>query len=73
MLRIRDRTGKTAEIQEQFRFVEICDNRGDIAKLLYTDDAGAVKVIGAGEPEALRYAQLFNVNFCPVIPIRGPE
>jgi hypothetical protein len=73
MLRIRDTSGQTAEIQEQFRFVEICDLRGDVAILLYRDDAGTIKMVRAGDPEAVRYAQMFGARFVPVIPLKGPK
>lgn len=72
MLRIRDTSGATSEIHEKFRFIEVCDIAGKIAVLIYRDDAGAVKLVEAGTPEAQRYQNLFRsqkLEFCPVIHI----
>jgi hypothetical protein len=67
-LRIRDVTGKTAELQDQFRFVEITAQSGEIAMLVYRDDGGAVQTITAEDAvRAARYEQMYGVKFCPII------
>lgn len=74
MLRIRDTNGAASEIHEKFRFVEVCDISGKIAVLIFVDDAGAVKMVEAGTPEATRYQNLFRgqkLEFCPVIHIKA--
>jgi len=75
MMRFRDRkSGKTVEIQDQLRFLEICDNDGLIAMLVYADESGAVKLIRAGDPEARRYSQIFeDAKFCDVLPVSAPK
>lgn len=67
MLRLRSITGEIMEIPEAFRFVEIINREGEIGRLLYSDADGAVHDVRTGEPEALRYTQLFHTKFCPVI------
>jgi hypothetical protein len=73
MLRIRDTSGATEEVREEFRFLEVCDFNGRIAALVYRDDAGTVKLVEAGTAEAERYKQLFKaqkIEFCPIIHIK---
>jgi hypothetical protein len=69
MVRLRSKTGATQELPEDYRFVEICDADGCIARLLYQDDAGAIHTVDAQDPRAARYCATFKTEFCPLIPI----
>ena len=77
MIRIRDTNGKPAEIHDTFRFVEICDKAGQIAVVVYCDNAGAVKMIETKDKkEVERYEHLFRqqgVKFCPLLTVEGPQ
>lgn len=66
MLRIRDTTGKTIEIGDKFRFVEICDLDGKIGKVFYCDDHNVIREVVAGSKEAERYAKMFKTPFVQV-------
>ena len=68
MIRLRDTKGQAHELPADVRFVEICDLRGSVAKLLWRDEAGVVNVVDAGSPQAKRYAQMMRVDFIPVTP-----
>lgn len=68
MLRLRKDDGAVLEVT-QSTFVEVADDHGDIAYLIYTTPSGVVKLINANDPEAERYSHLFHVKFCPVIKI----
>ena len=66
MLRIRATDGKLVDIDTTYRFVELCDLEGRVAKLFYTDSMGVVHESDANSPEALRYQKAFKVEFVPV-------
>jgi hypothetical protein len=67
MLRIRDMKGQVSEITEPYRFVELCDATGKVAKLFFIDDSGMLRVVDARDKDAAEYSKLFKVQFCPVI------
>jgi len=66
MLRLRDTAGKSIELPDTIRFVELCDMQGSVARVFYIDDTGVHKVLDTGSKEAQRYAQLMNVKFIPI-------
>lgn len=65
MLRIRDINGQAQEIQDQFRFIELCDLEGRVAILFYRDDAGVIHTVRHGDPQATKYAATMGIEFCP--------
>lgn len=69
MLRLRSKEGIVTEIQD-LQFVEICDQDGGVARVLYQDANGIIRGFQSGEPDADRYAKLFNVNFTPIVNLR---
>lgn len=70
MLRLRRADGTTLEIEGQpSPFVEICDQEGDVAQLIYTDSSGVIRVVTADDPEASNYARLYDVKFVKILSI----
>ena len=74
MIRLRETRGKVAELQEAFKFVEVCDLDGNIAMLIYTDSNGAVQIIRATDTKkADQYCAMYpGAKFCPIIPLKDP-
>jgi hypothetical protein len=66
MLRIRDEKGNATELGDS-QFVEICDQDGAIAVLIYKDAGGLIHTVRAGDPEAKKYEELFRVKFVPLV------
>jgi hypothetical protein len=73
-IRIRNKLkGTTAELRDECMLVEITDLNGDIAVLIYPDEAGAVKTVMANDPMAARYEKIYGVKFVPVLPVKGAK
>lgn len=73
MLRIRKTDGTAEEIREDLKFVEVCDDMGRIAVLIFRDSAGKIKVVQHNDPEAEKYRRLFKnqqIEFCPVVGLK---
>lgn len=67
MLRIRTSTGQLQEIDQSYRFVEICDLDGKVAKVFYLDNMGTLHEIDGSSAEAARYSKVFkSVEFTKV-------
>jgi len=64
MLRLRHTDGKAQDMPPTARFIELTDEEGKVAVLIYQDDRGACHVIRPGDQEATRYAKLYGVTFC---------
>lgn len=75
MIRLRETRGKTAELQESFQFVEVCDLDGNIAMLIFMDSAGAAQVVRATDTKKVaNYCTMYpDAKFCPIIELKGPE
>lgn len=58
MLRIRQSTGQTQIIQGT-NFVEICDEDGGIAAVVYKDAAGRIRILEPGEEQFSRYISMY--------------
>lgn len=70
MIRIREADGRVMVVDESYRFVEICDMDGRVARVLYFDAYGVLHDVEAGSPEAERYRRAFKTDFIPVKPLR---
>ncbi len=68
MIRLRKKDKSSIEVPKGV-FVEICDTEGKVGRLLYTDGAGRIQVVEAGDAQAKAYADLMGIEFCPVIPL----
>lgn len=66
MLRLRKTDGVSVCLQDDFKFLEICDTQGRVAELFIDREDGSIQQLSAGSPEARRYAELFGVEFCEV-------
>ena len=65
MLRLRHTDGTAQELPATARFVELTDEEGKVALLVYRDDRGICHVTRPGDDEAKRYAKLYGAIFCP--------
>ena len=63
-IRIRGNTGEVTQVPAG-KFVEICDEAGAIACLVYRTNRGSVRVVMPEDiQEIQRYKDIFDVNFC---------
>lgn len=69
MIRIRETDGKVMVVDESYRFVEVCDMTGRVARVLYFDSHGVLHDVDSNSPEAARYKRAFHVDFIPVKPL----
>ncbi len=67
MIRIRDIRGQLTTLPPDSRFVEICSDEGKVAKVVFFDDGGHVRIFGPEDPEAIRYAKMMNINYAPIV------
>lgn len=69
MIRTRNTEGKIKNLSEDDRFVEIVDEIGTVAFVVYCDDNGRVVILEPNTPEGRRYAKLFNIKFADQVVI----
>jgi hypothetical protein len=65
MLRLRKTDGSTIDLNEGFRFVEVCDKDGKVAHVVYMDNSQ--QIISFNNTDQIhrdRYEKLFGVQFC---------
>jgi hypothetical protein len=63
-LYLRAGNGRCTRVPEDYRFVEMRDEQGDIAFVVHTDSQGATHVVLPNTPAARRYETLYRVKFC---------
>ena len=70
MLKLRDsKTGKATEVPDG-TFVEICDQAGAVAMLIYRDPQGLIRTVRSTDAEAVRrYCALYKTSFVPLVPL----
>jgi len=61
MLRLRDVHGRTVDLPEGLRFIEILSADQLLAGLVWMDDGQVVHVAKAGDPVCENYAQRFGM------------
>jgi hypothetical protein len=62
MVRLRKPSGEVSDLTENWGFVELCDTQGNLAFVLYKDGP-SYRLFGQKDPEAQRYAKLFDLQF----------
>lgn len=62
MLRIRTIDGKAYRLQDNARFIEICDNNGNVAAIVFMRDDGSITICRVGEEEFENYVEAFKVS-----------
>lgn len=67
MLRLRKTNKEALVLPPEFRFLEVADTEGKVAKVFYQDDAGFIHAITSTDPEAARYAKMFGVEWCELV------
>lgn len=69
MLRLRYPSGETVVVDANPTvFLEICDQHGDVAQLIYQDAGGVIHQVTAEDEEAENYGRLFGVHFVKIKP-----
>lgn len=68
MIRVRTIQGKASEVKNG-AFVEVCDDEGTVAAIVYRNNkTGEVQIITPeDETEATYYKKLFDVEFCDTL------
>lgn len=61
MLRIRTTEGKAYRLHDNARFVEICDNNGNVAAVVFLRDDGSITICRVGEEEFENYISAFKI------------
>jgi hypothetical protein len=67
MIRVRTVDGKAYKMSPTARFVEICDEEGKVAAVVFQNDNGAVRVISVEDKEFHRYAKSYGLKPATVI------
>lgn len=62
MLRIRTIDGKAYRLQDSARFVEICDNGGNVAAVVFLRDDGSITLCRVGDEEFESYIQAYKIS-----------
>lgn len=71
MIKLRNAEGKCFSVAKlDMKFVEICDQDGDIAALVYMPDNTSVSVVQPGDVEFERYVRKFKLQKTSVISIK---
>ena len=65
IVRIRKIDGTVTALPDDHRFVEICDDDGNVGCAIYKTDQGTVKVIYPEDAkDVAQYTSAFDVTFC---------
>ncbi|MEG1542979.1 MAG: hypothetical protein RR382_00445 [Tannerellaceae bacterium] len=68
MIRIRRADGKVMTLPKEANFIEIANDSGDLACVVYKDNTGVIHVINPGEDDFNRYTKLFpDVKISPIV------
>lgn len=67
MIRVRTTEGKAYKMSDSARFVEICDEEGKVAAVVFQKDNGEVRVVSAEDKEFYRYLKSYNLQPTTVI------
>ena len=67
MIRVRTVEGKAYKMAETARFVEICDNEGGVAAIVFQNANGAVRVVSTEDKEFYRYVKSYGLKPSVVI------
>lgn len=67
MIRVRTTDGKAYKMAESARFVEICDNAGGVAAVVFQNDKGVVRVVSTEDKEFFRYIKSYGLKPSTVI------
>jgi len=63
-IRLRSVTGENIELVENYRFVELLTSEGEIAAVVYLDDAETAQVVTPDmKKQAEHYAKMFDTSF----------
>lgn len=62
MIRVRTVEGKAYKMAETARFVEICDDEGGVAAVVFQNDNGVVRVVSAEDKEFYRYLKSYKLK-----------
>lgn len=71
-IKIRLKNGKAYSVKDA-SFVEICNDAGDLACLVYMMDSGWVKICEPSDPEFSRYLAAFKGKGIPMTTVTVPE
>lgn len=67
MIRIRKNDGSIIRLNDDFRFVEICDEDDNVAQVSYADARGKIVVFDSSDKVFTeRYKGMFGVKFCDI-------
>ena len=62
MIRVRTVEGKAFKMSDTARFVEICDDAGGLAAVVFQNDNGAVRIVSVEDKEFYRYMKSYNLK-----------
>lgn len=65
MIRIRNKNGTVEELSPENRFIELCDDDGNIGCAVFMTDQGTLRIIYPEDiKDVAQYTNAFNVTFC---------
>mgnify|MGYP007111680038 FL=1 len=62
MIRVRTVEGKAFNMAPAARFVEICDESGKVAAVVFQNDNGHVRIISAEDAEFYKYLKSYKLK-----------
>lgn len=71
-IKVRLKSGKLYNVKEA-AFIEICNDEGKLAALVYPSDDGSVNVCEYGDPPFMRYLTSYKKEGIRTIPVKVPE
>lgn len=66
MVRVRTTSGKAYEMSQSARFVELCDDIGNLAMLVFLKDSGEVQILNPEDSAFHSYAKSYNLKTAAV-------
>lgn len=71
MLKIRSTDGKAYKLNDKAKFIEICDNEGNIAAVVFIRSDGIIRICKLGEEEFNNYITAFRLHTSKLINTNG--
>lgn len=67
MIRVRNDKGKVLQLAANVKFVELCDNKGNLALLIHQPAPDVIRYYTQNDPEFQRYIKAYGVKMTEVI------
>lgn len=62
MIRVRTTNGKSYTMNDSARFIELCNEDGEVGVIVFMKDDGVVQIIHPNEEEFANYIKSYNLK-----------